>query len=235
MLVAYFDEVKNQKSRPFYWLGALVADATLIWKLEQELNALSEEVFGTREMSRNTEFHASSIMNGNESCKGWPVERRLEVMKRLISVLGAAEGLGRIFIKINVEKVKFGIDIEATAFQYLVERIDSYLQTRKSPGILIGDRESETAAGKFAKKLSEYRNTGTDWFYGKKIEYLIDTVHFTHSHHSRMLQMADLHIYLRQMRAAGAYGNSTRQQVLDHVSSIPDCLFPNKYKEWPQS
>jgi hypothetical protein len=47
--VVYFDEVKYEKNRsPFYWLGAIVADAEQIQDLERQVNDLAEVIFGTR-------------------------------------------------------------------------------------------------------------------------------------------------------------------------------------------
>lgn len=233
MLIAYFDEVKHQKGRaPFYWLCAVVASPELIWKLEKELNDLAEEVFGSRNLTRDTEFHAADILSGNQHFKGWELERRVDTLKRLITIFGTAEGLGKVYVKMDVRKM-VSSDIEGMAFMFLVERIDRYLRGQKAPGMLIGDRESESVSGLFAESLSRYRTGGTKYFFGTELTHLLDTVHFTHSHHSRMLQLADLHAWLRQLRAAGDCGRWHRQQILEHVASIDGCLFPNKYKEWP--
>ncbi len=44
MLIAHFDEVKFEKVRsPFYWLGAVVADAKLILALEKQHYSRSEQ------------------------------------------------------------------------------------------------------------------------------------------------------------------------------------------------
>lgn len=233
MLIAYFDEVKHQKDRPFYWLGALIADADLIRKLEEQCNDLAGSVFGSRQLTKGTEFHAADIMNGHEHFKGWEWERRIDVLKRLTTILGSAEGLAKVYVKINVELIVHDIDIEAEAFMHLVERVDSYMFGQKLPGMLIGDRENEVVSGKFAESLSQYRTVGTARAFGKEVRRLLDTVHFTHSHHSRMLQLADLYVWLRQLRAAGDHGKWHRKEIIDHIASIDNCLSPVKYKEWP--
>lgn len=174
MLVAYFDEVKYQKGRsPFYWLGAIVAGPELIWKLEGELSDLAAEVFGTRALTRQTEFHAAAIMGGNEHFKGWPLERRIDLLKKLMDIFGSAEGLAKIFVKMDVEKM-VSSDVEGMAFMFLVERVDGYLQAQKLNGLLIGDRESEAVAGLFAESLSKYRAEGTKFAYGIELKRLLD-------------------------------------------------------------
>lgn len=233
MLVAYFDEVKYQKKRsPCYWLGAIVAPPELIQQLENQLNELSEKTFGTRISTRGTEFHASDILNGHEHFRGWEWNRRITLLKELVSIFGSAEGLGKIFVKMHVERM-LSTDVEGVAFMYLTERIDAHMKRKNSRGLLIGDRESDTVSGVFAQSLSLYRNGGTKFEYGKQLNYLIDTVHFTHSHHSRMLQLADLYVWLLQLSAAGDMGKWHRLQILEHVKSINNCISANDYKVWP--
>jgi hypothetical protein len=91
--------------------------------------------------------------------------------------------------------------------------------------MLIGDRENETVAGKFAEKPF-YRTDGTQYEFGQQLERLLDTVHFTHPHHSRMLQLADLHAWLWQLREAGDQGPMAPQADsrarLDH-RRLPIC------------
>jgi hypothetical protein len=140
--------------------------------------------------------------------------KRIDTLKKLITIFGTAQGLGKVYVKMDVAKM-FSADLEGMAFMFLVERVDLYLRDQKSPGMLIGDRENETIAGKFAEKLSRYRTDGTEFEFGTQLERLLDTVHFTHSHHSRMLQLADLHTWLRHCwRARGGsalgWGHSTR-------------------------
>lgn len=233
MLVTYFDEVKyHPRRQPYYWLGGIVVDGAAIKALEEQLNSFAEEVFGVRTLSRETEFHAADIMNGHEQFDGWSWETKISVLKRLISIFGSAQDMGKIYVQIEPARM-VGSDIEGTAFMYFIERVDSYLTAKQMPGLLIGDRESESISGEFAESLSGYRASGTSYRFGKELKYLIDTVHFTHSHHSRMLQLADMHIWLRQLFAAGDQGKWHRKQIIDHVRSIPDCLQAHRYKVWP--
>lgn len=233
MLITYFDEVKYHEGRqPYYWLGGIVVDGVVIKTLEDQLSSLAEEVFGVRTLSRETEFHASDIMNGHEQFEGWNWEKKISVLKSLVSIFGSTQEMGKVYVRIEPARM-VGSDVEGTAFMYFIERIDSYLCSKQASGLLIGDRENETIAEKFADSLSGYRASGTSYRFGKKLKYLIDTVHFTHSHHSRMLQLADMHVWLRQLCEAGDQGKWHRKQVIDHVRSIADCLQAHRYKVWP--
>src|SRR5882757_2937814 len=113
MQVVYFDEVKHQKGRsPFYWLGAVVADAELIGSLERQANDLAEEIFGTRTLTKKTEFHAFDILSGRKHFEGWEWPERIDTLKKLITIFGTAQGLGKIYVKIDVAKTYSGADVE---------------------------------------------------------------------------------------------------------------------------
>jgi hypothetical protein len=154
---------KYQKGRsPFYWLGAVIAGVELISDLERQVNELAEEVFGTRTLTKETEFHAVDILNGKNQFGGWGWYKRINTLKRLITIFGTAEGLGKVYVKMDVEKM-VSADVKGMAFMFLIERVDGYLCALKSPAMLIGDRENETVAGLFAESLSRYRiRTGRD-------------------------------------------------------------------------
>jgi hypothetical protein len=233
VLITYFDEIKYQPGRQrYYWLAGIGVDTNLLKGLEESVNVLAEEVFGTRAMEKDTEFHASDILNGHEHFEGWGWPKRIDVLKRLTTILGATEGVAKFYVRIE-PGLMVGGDVERTAFMYFAERVDGYLRAKNQPGMLIGDRESEHISGKFAEELSRFRANGTDYAYGTKLTHLIDTVHFTHSHHSRMIQLADLHVWLRQLVEAGDQGKWHRAQIINHVRGINDCLQAHKYKIWP--
>lgn len=232
MLVTYFDEVKYQKGRsPYYWLGAIVADATTIWTLEGAVNDLAQEVFGHKLLTKSSEFHAADLMNGHEHFKGWPLDKRLDVLKRLITIFGSTPDLLKVYVRMNVDKM-LSSDHEKMAFMFLAERVNDLLTVKNMPGILIGDRENNTVSGTFAVQLSMFRTQGTKYDFGKQLTHLLDTVHFTDSHHSRMLQLADLHVWLRQL-AAREKPSWHAKQIISHAYASGDCMQLSKYKDWP--
>jgi len=231
VLITYFDEVKHAEKQPYYWLGGITASAESIWNLENQVSALSAEIFGTANLTRETEFHAADLFHRKRNFKGWSdISKRLDVLKRLLLILNSAP-IGKIYVRIEPSKM-VSSDIEQKAFTFFTERVEQHLRDYKSPGILIGDRENDEISGTFAETLSRYRSSGTPYAYGTKLTHLIDTVHFTDSHHSRMLQLADLYVWSLQFYA----GDNTaypRAELADFIRSSPDILRPSRYKVWP--
>ncbi len=50
------------------------------------------------------------------------------------------------------------------------------------------------------ESLSNYKAAGTDFAFGREIKNLVDSVHFTQSHLSRFLQLADVYVWLLRFR-----------------------------------
>lgn len=101
-----------------------------------------------------------------------------------------------IDIQINSAKLHDSQSSSDIAFMFLCERSNQLMRAREKMGMLIGDRDTDSSAAKCATSLSSYRVNGTDFQYGQKITNLVDSVHFTHSHLSRFLQLADVYTLL---------------------------------------
>ena len=234
MLITYFDEVKYQLgAQPYYWLGGLTASAEDIWELETKVSALAQECFGRATLSRETEFHAADIFHRKSNFRDWnDLNARLEIIKRLIDIVNQQENLKKVFVRLEPARM-VASDYAEKAFMFFVERTESLLRSQESPGILIGDRDNQKISKDFAESLSQYRQSGTPYQYGTELRCLIDTVHFTDSHHSRMLQLADLHIWIRQLLSTGDRSKYAVQTLVDYVTANNGIVSFNRYKIWP--
>lgn len=237
MRLIYFDEVKYQKgAQPFYFLGGIIVSADDVWHLENELAKISEEYFGTSILTRHTEFHASDIFHRKANFKSWNnPEKRADLVKKLAKILDSRPNVAKAFVCIQPEQMLVNTSFDDKAFMFFTEKIENYLRSINSPGLLIGDRENKKVSEQFAVDLSRYRRNGTLYQLGTELLNLIDTVHFTDSHHSRMLQLADLYVWLLQLQFNSNDNdkNQLRQMILDYVSRETKIFQPTKYKIWP--
>jgi hypothetical protein len=236
MILVFFDEAKNDPDYEHYHLGAICIDEAQLGDIEARINVLAKKAFGTALLGAATEFHAAEIYHRKKNFKSWEsFEQRLDLLAGFVDVL-STEGLGRVDIQINCAKLHPGQVAEEIAFMFLCERVNAYVRGKKALGMLIGDRESDQHAARHAGTLSQYRANGTDFAYGHEITNLVDSVHFTHSHLSRFLQLADVYTWLLQFRNRHRGSENFRHQAVftllkrEHVN-----LFPSKYKEWPKS
>lgn len=63
--------------------------------------------------------------------------------------------------------------------------------------MVFGDYEKDEMADAVCD-FSNYQYRGMTNYNGRSLESLIDTIYFTHSHHSRLLQLADVMLYMVQ-------------------------------------
>ncbi len=235
MLLIYFDEVKaDHTTQPYYWLGGIVVTEKMINSLEKAVDELSRECFDIATRSKDTEFHATEIFNRKANFKEWRnIDKRMNVLAKLANILDSEPDLAKIYVRLDPAKIYAKKKVEPLAFMYFVERVEQYLKAKKSAGMLIGDRENTRISNLFANNLSLYREYGTDYDFSMNLEHLLDTVHFTDSHHSRMLQLADLYVWLLQLCAGSRAKKHPQQLVVEHVRNTTNILSPNKYKRWP--
>jgi hypothetical protein len=238
MQLIYFDEVKDDNEvQDYFWLGAIAINVQEIQAIERQVSEISERVFGSAILSADTEFHAAEIYHRKKLFKAWnnPAER-VNLIGELLRLLNDKE-IYKIFVQVRRDyfKAKFSAKkIDELAFMFLCEKCDSAMAQLGDIGMLIGDRDSTSLASRYAGHLSNWRHHRTDYNLGAGIKHLIDTVHFTESHLSRMLQLADIHIWCRQFRSLNhAATEPVKKLMADAINDSGDALSPKKYKQYP--
>ncbi len=236
MFLVYFDEVKYEEGKqPYYWICGIAATPEIVQRLEKAVTDLSRKCFRDGTSSRHTEFHASHIFHKKGNFRSFDLEKRISIIVALADILDSESELAKICARIEPAHIKYPdkVDVENMAFMYFVEQVERHLDSQESHGMLIGDLENEKVSKKFAKALSRYREEGTDYQFSMKLNYLIDTVHFTKSHYSRMLQLADSYVWLLQLCTNQDPNRVPHQQVISHVQGKTSLLPPTKSKHWP--
>jgi hypothetical protein len=230
MYVTYFDEVKAipENGQDRYWVGGICVPMQEIGKIEAKLNDLSQDVFGTKELSEATEFHATAIYFGKFPTRNWKMSKRLEILDSLYEILTECDAIKRVYASINSKKLYAPEKAGEYAFAHFCERTQM-LVGKKGTTMLIGDMDAHKNA-QTIKEFSQYRIEGTPWEYGIKINSIVDCVHFAHSHHSRMIQLADFYLFVASHNASGRSGDMAIE--FDKILNKADC-YAHRYKWWP--
>lgn len=236
MHLIFFDESKNDTNYSHYHIGAVCIEESHLGEVETKIKRLAKKAFGTDELTASTEFHAAQIYHRKGNFKDWTdFDLRVQLIGKLAEILSLDE-VKLIDIQINNSLLNPETSSEDLAFMFLCERANDFVKSNKSLGMLIGDRENDRHAERFASTLSNYRGKGTDFEFGRKIHNLVDSVHFTHSHLSRFLQLADVYVWLLQFQNRNRDSKDFRHKAMLNLLE-EDCidLSPSKYKEWPKS
>ena len=234
MLIGYFDEVKYQAGvQPYEWLAGVFVKDAAIQQVECRLNEIAVSAFGTARLAKETEFHAAVMLNGRGVWKGKDLGVRIELLKSLALLLGERDLIRRVQVRIDVGKLRSDKDPSELAFMFFVEKANSLLKEEREVGLLIGDFQHEGVVNRVTEKLSDYRANGTPYEFGQGIDALVDTVHFCRSHHSRLLQLADVYAWFGQLPYGPSASKQPQQSLIDFARTEADILWPTKFKHWP--
>ena len=235
MKLIFFDESKPDPTYPHFHIGGVCIDEANLSAIEKKVASIAEKAFGTADVSRQTELHGADIFNRMNNFKGEAdFGKRLDLLSDFADILTLPEAQ-LIEIQINCRELQGAHSPENLAFMFLVERVNSLVKANKSLGMLIGDRENDHIADRFSTTLSGYRTKGTDFAFGQDIDHLVDSVHFTHSHLSRFLQLADVYTWFLQFQNRNRGSKHERHGAVFKVLARPEVnLWPAKYKIWPK-
>ena len=235
MLLIYYDEVKyDPPTQTSFWLGGIGVDEKDAQAVEQQMNELSKSVFGSPYLDKGTEFHGIEICQGKGSFKGVDFEERCDVLAELLKIC-ASDPVRRLYVEIRPENfVATSDEPDEIAFMFFIEQANKLLSAEDRLGMLFGDYDEPTI-GPSVVSLSRFKNTGTYWARSETIDRLVDTVHFAKSHHSRLIQLADVFLYCRQFYSASAFDAEAAnwRKAICKIINDSGTLVSHRAKSWP--
>jgi hypothetical protein len=236
MYLAYFDENKYTDDNPYFIAGGILLNDENISELENTLSQIQYNFFGTRILSKDTEMHGKDIFHGKGNCKRRSLKDRVQLFQDIASFL--------IDNKVPLRLVCIDVEAHRAKYKYpeleyhlglmlILERFCDYLDHVNDIGIVFGDYEKDEIA-KSVLDFSQFKIRGkTPMYFGRPLGRLVDTIYFTHSHHSRFLQVADMIVFL-----AGRYENITSEPTKWHdkkIKEVWDSIKKGNYyiQHWP--
>lgn len=145
------------------------------------------------------EIHAVDLFQGHKDFEGVSEARRLALADAMIAVV-EAERLDLLHARLDKQaharKYKYPEPCEELAFMMMAELFEKYLigADGEKTGMFIADYSGK--GPRLKANLVKYQERGTPYYYGTRIERIIDTVHFVDSLESPCIQLADLCTYL---------------------------------------
>jgi hypothetical protein len=237
MYLAYFDENKYEKSNPYFFIGGILIPIDQAIELENILSEMQSEFFSSNLLKKENEFHGKDLFHGKGNCKGRDLSERVKVFEGIQNFIIENSITVRI-VCINVpahrETYKYPDPEYRLGLMLLLERFCDYLDSVDKLGVVFGDYEKDEITSSILD-FSQFKFQGTTpMYFGRPLGRLIDTIYFTHSHHSRFLQVSDILVYM-----AGRFENWTGDKKKWHdkkVESVWNQIKTNadfKIQYWP--
>lgn len=199
MHLIYFDENKYSTSNPFFLIGGILLEDKKITELENTVMQIQYNFFGTNVLNKDTEMHGVELFQGMRVFKGKKLESRINLFNDIATCL--------INHKVPIRMVCIDVSAHRKKYTYpqpeynlglmlILERFCDYLEVVDDIGVVFGDYEKDEVTRSILD-FSQFKFDGkTSMYLGRPLGRLKDTIHFTHSHHSRFLQIADMIIYM---------------------------------------
>jgi len=201
MYLSYFDENKYSEEQPDFYIGGLMVADGLVTKIEDTLAVIVSNFFGVATLNKETEIHGKMLWHRKSAFRKRKAPERLQLLEDLISVITDNHlpvRLVRIDVEAHRKQYKYPKPEYALGLMLLLERICDVLDREKDIGLVFGDHEEDefsAAIGNF----SSFKLSGkTEMYGGRPLTPLKDTIYYTHSHHSRFLQLADVIVFMAQ-------------------------------------
>lgn len=236
MHLIYFDETKFSATNPYFLIGGILIDDKRVSALENTLIQIQYNFFGTSILSLDTEFHGQYIFNGIGVYRKRKLEERVKLYEDIGKfIIDNQIAIRAVCINVAAHRAKYAFPQPEynLGLMLILERFCDYLETKDDIGVVFGDYEKDEIT-KSVLDFSQFKHSGkTPMHFGRPLGRLKDTIYFTHSHHSRFLQVADMVMYL-----ASRYGNGYQpgkwhdqqcQAVWNRISTSVDC----KIQRWP--
>jgi hypothetical protein len=199
MHLIYFDENKYSKDFPYFYIGGIILPDHKLTELEKIITQIQYNFFGTSILMRDTELHGIDMFQGKGHFKGRRLSDRIQLFRDVATFLihnSIPVRLVCIDVKQHREKYTYPQPEYNLGLMLVLEHFSDYLEKIDDIGIVFGDYEKDEITRSILD-FSQFKHDGKSRMYsGRPLGRLKDTIYFTHSHHSRFLQVADVVIYL---------------------------------------
>lgn len=250
MIIFFVDDSGNTGTKldhpieRIHWLVAVAIDESLVRDIDRALYECCCRHFDAKNASLpGFEVKGSDLFGGRGWAEQMSPAKRIECYNEILGLL--APHHARLFVRgINkpayaARSAKWTQKPQAPydrAFQYLVERIDEWLEglPTQTRGLMVADEQQE-AGRRMVHQFNQWAHQGTSSGYkARPIVRLLPALHYVRSVDSRMVQLADCAAFVRNRVAkiAGQPKNASDEAVLglwaQHCASliIDDRVWP---------
>jgi len=145
------------------------------------------------------ELHGHEIFHAKKAWSDVPVRARIGVFDDVIEAVAGQDVyvIARAMDVVGQKARYHRPDAPHTVvLQHLLERVDECVTSLGEYALVIADEVDAQAVHR--ADLSSYREVGTRGYRSRKLTRIVDTLHFAPSNASRLVQAADVIVFLGQ-------------------------------------
>ncbi len=238
MLLAFVDESDHGDFRCF---GAILADENATKQLTDQLNALMIQASKDYGIPATTEFHAHPMFHGKEAWEGVGQRARANLHEKVIDAIVGAD-VTLLLRHVSEQRLRDRQDRrgypdrfppDQVCFQHILQRVENVASRQGTYALVIADERGDRE--RHRERFAVYQTDGTPGVHRHTtLPSLLDTVHFAPSHHSRMLQAADMLAFTYRRYQTVRETDHRAQRVMDRLwSKLQDSGKLHSPGGWP--
>lgn len=200
MWFAYVDESFNKER---HWVVALLVHHDKINETSRVIREIVEEASDSHNISSDAELHGHDVFHaeGDFASMKEQVRARVAIYRAVFEALVAADcwvilrGVSKPGL---VKKYINPYHPHRVTMTHLIERIDSFCKGSRGNdehAVIVADEHHETQS-MLLRDLVIYQEYGTWGYLAKKIDRVVDTIHFVSSKTNPLVQGADMIVFL---------------------------------------
>ncbi|WP_406025430.1 DUF3800 domain-containing protein [Nocardioides sp. NBC_00850] len=217
MLLTYVDE---SYSKDWYYIAGLAVRHTHVRSLDMALNAVvarAVDQFGVGHA--RAELHGHPLFHGEGDWSGVMPRQRIAIYGWAFDAIASHDVclfLRGVNSKRLRERYRHPDDPHDVCLQHLLEQVNKCARRTNEAALVICDELHEHDRRR--NNLRDFKDYGTPGYLSSTLPRIVDTIHFAPSHHSRLIQAADLVAFLHHRR-------STHTEVDPRASKANDQLW----------
>jgi hypothetical protein len=219
MWFAYVDESFNADR---YWVAAVLVHHQRINATHRALRDVIAQATVIYGLAADAELHGHEIFHAEDAWEPMKelVRARIGVYAKAFRCLGDARcriifrgvarpGLARRYGDAAPHP-------QRVTMTHLIERVDEFAQARNDYALIVADEHHETQSA-LLRDLITFQDTGTWGYRGRRIQRVVDTIHFVNSATNPLVQAADLVAFLKLRRSAHTETDDRAQEANEHL------------------
>lgn len=219
--------VDDSKDTIHSCFGAVVATGDQVALMESRLTHLRSRIEADLLIPDIPEFHGYEMFQGEGHWAGVPPDVRFEVFVEVLNVALEAN-VDLILRATRIEQFKdkyHSMNLEATTFENLLERVHEFLQSMKTYGLVTSDKQ-DAHSTMIRANLVNSRLFGTRGYRSQELKTILDTIHFIDSHQSPAIQIADVATFVWRRHIGRKPSDPRSAKMVATLSMMVDALVP---------
>lgn len=225
----------------FYGFAGVLADEHATKDLTGRLNRIVAQAAVDFGIDRRTELHGYPMFHGREQWRTLGARARVSVLEKSIDAI-VDSNVTILLRRVHARRLQerqarehypVNFPPEQVAFQHILQRAQRVAERDGTHVLMIADERGDR--DRHRERFAMYQTMGTPGVYmHTTLSRLLDTVHFAPSHHSRMLQAADLLAFLYRRASTVQETDPRAEEAMDRLwGKVTSCGKIYDSGAWP--